>query len=263
MEITATIIAYNEEKDILDCIKSAQKICDEVIVVLDSKTTDNTGKIAQEAGALVFTVPYQGDGPQKAWAVDKAKNDWIFSMDADERLGDDLIDYLRTVDLKKTPYDAFAFRRKNYVGQKLIKAPGFYPDYVVRLYHRKRAKYLPLAYHSYVSAKKIKKIRAHIIHYTYDSYADWLQKLKFHSEKAAQSLYLRGKKTSPSRAFLHGILAFFKQYIYQGGFLYGFDGFTVALTTFFATYFKYLMLWEMNQKPKEKLKKEGDLNDGP
>ncbi|MCS6985531.1 MAG: glycosyltransferase family 2 protein [Leptospiraceae bacterium] len=265
MSISATIIAYNEEKDIQDCIRSVQQICDDIIVLVDSKTTDNTAKLARQLGARVYVEPYLGDGPQKALGASYAQNDWILSIDADERLDQDLLAFLQRFDPSNSSCDAYAFRRRNHVGKRWLKAPGFYPDYVVRLYHRKRAGYLPLPYHSYVKAKRIKKVNAHFIHYTYDSYADWLTKLRFHSEMAAQGLYLQGKRATRGKALIHATIAFMKQYIYQLGFLYGFDGFTVALTTFFATYFKYLMLLDYYRNPsliKEKLNKGGDRDDG-
>lgn len=142
MNISATVITLNEEGNIRDCILSLQKICNEVIVV-DSLSTDNTVLIAEDSGAKVYKQKYLGDGPQKDFGVQFAKNDWMLSIDADERLDEDAILEIKKLDLNTTDYDGFALRRKNFVGEHWIKAAGFYPDSVVRLYNKNKTRYLP------------------------------------------------------------------------------------------------------------------------
>jgi glycosyltransferase involved in cell wall biosynthesis len=97
-QITGTIITLNAEKYILRAIESLSKICDEIIV-LDSESTDSTRDIASSAGAKVFIQPFLGDGGQKKEASKFSKNDWIFSLDADEYLDSDLIDFINKIDL--------------------------------------------------------------------------------------------------------------------------------------------------------------------
>ena len=130
--ITGTIITLNNEHLIEDCITSLKKICNEIIVV-DSLSSDKTREIAKKLGAKVFEQEFLGDGPQKKIASTFASNDWIFSLDADERLEDDLINYINSIDIKKNTFDGYSFRRRNYCGTKWIKAAGFYPDRVTRL----------------------------------------------------------------------------------------------------------------------------------
>ena len=120
-QITGTIITLNAEKYILIAIESLSKICDEIIV-LDSESTDSTRDIASSAGAKVFIQPFLGDGGQKKEASKFSKNDWIFSLDADEYLDSDLIDFINKIDLDKSFYDSFSFRRKNFCGDEWIKA---------------------------------------------------------------------------------------------------------------------------------------------
>ncbi|BBI47601.1 hypothetical protein HORIV_00220 [Vreelandella olivaria] len=120
--------------------KITQKVCDEVIVV-DSGSTDETVDIAKRLGAIIYHQDYLGDGPQKAFAVAYAKNDWILSLDADERLNEDAINTIQSLSLNDAQI-AYSFYRKNYVGNHWIKAAGFYPDTVVRLYNRITSGYL-------------------------------------------------------------------------------------------------------------------------
>ena len=91
IKISVVIITYQEEESIGRCLRSVEKIGDEVLVVVDTKTSDKTAQLAEESGARVFHQEYLGDGPQKAFAVPQASNDWILSIDADERLDHDAV----------------------------------------------------------------------------------------------------------------------------------------------------------------------------
>jgi glycosyltransferase involved in cell wall biosynthesis len=247
-KITGIIITLNEEKNIKECISSIQKVCDEVIVV-DSLSSDNTVKIAEECGARVYHQKYLGDGPQKSFGVNYAKNDWILSLDADERLEDDLVEKISTLKLDNENI-AFAFRRRNFVGNHWIKAAGFYPDYVTRLYNRKTSGYLDKKAHSKVKAPIIKKIKAHITHYTYESYSHWLERLNWLSSRDAWAYFEKGKKPNKYRPFISALGAFFQKFIVKGGFLQGVDGLTVTLTTIVRAYMKYTKLNEMYENKK-------------
>ena len=125
MPITGIVITLNEAANIAACIRSLQRVCDEVIVV-DSLSEDDTVAIAEAHGAHVIAQAYLGDGPQKAHGVPFARNDWILALDADERLADDAVVLIEGLALDD-PSQAYAFRRKNYVGNHWIRAAGFYP----------------------------------------------------------------------------------------------------------------------------------------
>ena len=249
--ITATVITLNEAENIRDCILSLQKVCDEVIVV-DSLSSDDTVKIAEELGAKVYKQEYLGDGPQKDFGVQYAKNDWILSMDADERLDDDAIDAIKQMDLETTQHDGFAFRRRNFVGDHWIKAAGFYPDSVVRLYNKNKARYLPKKAHSSVDAKNASYLNAHLIHFTYKDYAHWMERINALSSRDAWAMYERGKKVNRFTPALHAIAAVIRKLIFKGGIFQGMDGMTVAMTTAFHAYMKYLKLIELYEQKKNK-----------
>ena len=123
-KITGTIITLNNESLIKDCIFSLKEICDEIIVV-DSLSDDATVAIAEELGARVYLQDFLGDGPQKILAASYSSNDWVFSLDADERLDNDSISYVKNLDLNSTDFKAFSFKRRNYCGKKWIKAASF------------------------------------------------------------------------------------------------------------------------------------------
>ena len=250
MNITGIVITLNEENNIKDCILSLQKVCDEIIVV-DSLSSDSTISIAKDLGAQVLEQKYLGDGPQKDFGVDHAKNDWILSLDADERLEDDAVNFIKNIDFTNTSHDGFGFRRRNFVDQHWIKAAGFYPDSVVRLYNRNKARYLHKKAHSSVDAKHPKYIDAHIIHFTYENYAHWVERINTLSTRDAWAMYERGKKVNKLTPITHTISAIIRKLIFKGGIFQGTDGLTVTVTTAFHVYMKYLKLIDLYEKDKK------------
>jgi hypothetical protein len=177
-----------------------------------------------------------------------SKNDWIFSLDADEYLDSDLIDFINKINLNDSSYDSYSFRRKNFCGDEWIKAAGFYPDSVTRLYNKKFVNYDTRADHAAVNSSKIYRTKVHIIHNTYNSMEEWVDKMNFRSSMSAQQLFKDGKMPSSIRPIVKSLFAFFKKIIFKGGLFQGSNGFRVALTTMFNTYLKYTKLNELHKK---------------
>jgi glycosyltransferase involved in cell wall biosynthesis len=239
--ISATIITLNEEANVAAVVASALAVCDEVIVV-DSGSEDRTVELARSAGAVVHVQPYLGDGPQKDFGVRFARNDWILSIDADERLEESAIRCIRSLDLSRTPHDAFAFRRKTFVGDRWIRV--WYPDYVTRLYDRRRCRYLPVIGHSHVDAKNLKRLKCDLLHYSYRDWSDMIRRIDKFASRGARALYESGKTANAFSAAGHGMASFLRQYVVRRGFLDGMDGLTVSAISALNTYMKYAMLAE-------------------
>tara|TARA_Y100001936_G_scaffold221627_1_gene236816 strand:- start:801 stop:1544 length:744 start_codon:yes stop_codon:yes gene_type:complete len=247
MKISGTIITLNAEKYILRAVESLKLISNEVIV-LDSESTDATREIAESAGAKVYIQSFLGDGPQKKEASKYASNDWVFSLDADECLEQDLIDHVNGMNHLDDRYDSFAFRRKNYCGDEWIKAAGFYPDYVTRLYDRRKVNYDPRLDHAAVQSKRTMKVNAHIMHNTYESMEEWIDKMNYRSTLSAKQLFSNGVKPSNVRPVVRALWALFKKLIISGGIFQGKNGFRVAFSTMFNTYLKYVKLNDLYKK---------------
>ncbi|MFD2191365.1 glycosyltransferase family 2 protein [Pistricoccus aurantiacus] len=243
--ITGVVITLNEEANITDCLRSLFRVCAEVIVV-DSGSRDLTREIAGAEGARVIEQAYLGDGPQKAFGVPYASHDWILALDADERLDEDAAALIPTLALDD-PATAYGFRRKNYVGHHWIRAAGFYPDAVVRLYNRTQAGYLPKKAHSSVQAPRVEQTDAHIQHFTYHDLAHWIQRIDQLSSRDAWAMKERGVPPSSWRPTLHALSATLRKLILKGGLLQGSDGMTVAMTTAFHAYMKYAKLNELHE----------------
>ncbi|MGJ7458268.1 glycosyltransferase family 2 protein [Halomonas sp. RA08-2] len=247
--ITGIVITLNEETRIGDCIDSLKMVCDEIIVV-DSFSQDDTVRVAEGKGATVLLQKYLGDGPQKAFGVPRASYDWILALDADERLDEDAVAAIRNLSLDD-PSVAYSFRRRNFCGNHWVKAAGFYPDEVVRLYNRRTSGYLPKKAHSSVQSPRVESTGAHIRHFTYENLSHWIQRIDQLSTRDAWAMKERGVSPSAFRPAGHALSAMIRKLILKGGLLQGSDGLTVAMTTAFHAYMKYAKLNELHENERQ------------
>ena len=244
MKITANIITLNEEKNIADVIKSVQEVCDEVLVV-DSLSSDRTCEIAESLGAKVVKQAYLGDGPQKAFGAPLAQNDWILSIDADERLDLNAIEAIKNIDLENTPYDAFSFARKTFVGKHFIKL--WYPDRVTRLYNRKKCAFSTAGGHARVQTRNVKDLDADMLHYSYEDYSQMIKTTHKFITRGARIAHEEGKRAGSFDPFVHGMGALFKALVLKGGAFHGIHGWNVAVISAFSSYMKYALMLEMQE----------------
>lgn len=244
MKITANIITLNEEQNIKEVIKSVQEVCDEVLVV-DSLSSDKTCEIAESMGAKVIKQEYLGDGGQKAFCTPYAKYDWILSIDADERLDKNAIEAIKNLNLETTPYDAFSFARKTYVGKSFIKL--WYPDRVARLYNKTKCGYSTVGGHAKVETKNVKDLDADMLHYSYEDFAHMIKTSHKFITRGARISYESGKRASKLDPFVHGMGALFKALVLKGGAFHGISGWNVAVISAFSSYMKYALMLEMQE----------------
>ena len=244
MNISGIITTLNEEANIADAIASLRQVCDEIVVV-DSESTDRTVEIARELGAKVYLQKYLGDGIQKNVALQYVTNRWVLSIDADERLSDELVAWIRGTDFETTPYDGFAVRRRNYIGSRWVKCCGWYPDHLVRLYRHDKLRFRDVKQHAFVPTVNTLKIKDDLIHYRYKNSGELFSKpARNYSTRGAKILYLQGKKANAFTPFWHGTAAFLSNYFLRGGILGGVDGFTLSLSIACNSYMKYAKLLE-------------------
>ncbi|MDY6326688.1 MAG: glycosyltransferase family 2 protein [Bacteroidales bacterium] len=247
--LSGIVITFNEENNILEVVESLRQVCDEVVVV-DSCSTDNTVKLAQEAGAKVVIQPYLGDGFQKNVALKHVKNLWVLSLDADERLTPELVGEIRKIDFSTTPFDGFQVRRKNFIGTRWIKTCGWYPDYLVRIYRHDKLKYPEVKAHAAVPHDNTHRLNADIEHRTYSSITEMFAKqIEKFSTRSAKILYEKGRKISPFAPFFHGMHTFFLNYFIRKGFLGGIDGLSISIAMAVNSYLKYAKVIEWQRNP--------------
>lgn len=238
--ITATIITLNEAAHIADCIHSLQGVADEILVG-DSGSSDQTVSIAQSAGARVIALDWSGYGATKNCLAEAASNEWILSIDADERLSEDLRNEL--MQLKSHGLEGiYSFPRKNFYGKKWIRFGGWYPDIKKRLYHRRHAAWNLADVHEELehdASNTVLVLKSNLLHYTLRDPAHHNATIHKYAQLQADRLKKAGKKGGYLKAALHFCTMFFKKLILQGSFLDGKEGMYVAWYSAKARWLKY------------------------
>lgn len=183
MKISVVIAAFNERDFIADCLNSI-KFADEILVI-DDHSTDDTPDIAKHHGAKVIRRKLDGFATQKNFGIDKAKNDWILILDADERVSQELATEIQQ--LTKPAAIAYSMPFKNYLGKKWLRYGGLYPDRHIRLFNRKHARYGDRQIHEMLNIQgDIAKLGGPVIHLTYSGYLEYYQKVKKYASLEAK-----------------------------------------------------------------------------
>jgi len=238
MKITATIITLNEERHIARSIESL-RCCDEILVV-DSGSIDRTTELASKLGARLVESPWPGYAAQKNFAAEQACHDWILSIDADEALSESLEGEIWNLKKKGPSYDAYTMPRlARYLGRWILHS-GWYPDRKVRLYDRRKGKWVGEFVHETVQVHgRMGHLESNLLHFTCDSLSEHLRTLDRYTTLAAQELASRKVKVSLARLILDPAWTFVKTYFFQRGFLDGLEGLTIAYMAAFYTFLKY------------------------
>lgn len=239
-KLTIVIASKNEAQNILECIKSAS-FADEIIV-LDSGSKDNTVKLASDAGAKVIETDWLGYGIQQNRGIDAAKNEWVFSLDADERITEALAKEITNA-ISKNTFDVFDIPRKSYFVNTFINHSGWWPDRTKRLFKKGAARFTEHEIHAHLkTTREIGHLNEPMIHYSYLNLESVLEKMNRYSSGSARDMKVRGEKGSLFKAFTHAIWAFLRTYIIRLGFLDGKMGFILAIYNAETTYYRYLKL---------------------
>src|SRR6185369_5580528 len=190
MKITATIITLNEERNIARAIESL-RCCDEILIV-DSGFIDRTVELAQNLGVRVVEAGWRGYAAQKNWAAEQASHDWILSLDAEEALSEALEAEIWTLKKGGPRFDAYTMPRlARYLGRWILHS-GWYPDRKVRLYDRRKAKWVGEFVHESVqSVGRVGHLESNILHFTCDSLSEHLRTLDRYTTLAAQEIAAR------------------------------------------------------------------------
>jgi len=228
--LSVVIITKNEEKYLEAAILSA-KFADEILL-LDCGSTDKTCIIAKEKGVRVETQNWLGFGPQKNSAVNLAINDWVFVLDADERIPAELSSEILDI-LKNPSSDGYFVGRLNNFFGKNIKTCGLYPDYSIRLFNRKKGRFTNVPIHERVEIDgKVSNLKNHMIHLAYNNIDEFINKQRYYSK-------LSSKKKNVFKSYTYPCWTFFNLYIIKLGFLDGWHGYIIAKTYAKYTYWKY------------------------
>ena len=238
-KISASIISFNEEDKIEDCLRSLQSVADEIIVV-DSLSTDRTKEIAARYTDKIYDQKFLGHVEQKNLAVSKASNDWILSLDCDERLSPELASSILKIKDNLEQTDAYRMARKTYYVYRWLNH-CWYPDYKVRLFNKNTAKWGGVNPHDRVEVNgdNIATLDGDILHYSFNSISEHIRTLDNFTEIGAREIIRRNKSVSIISPWTHGLWTFLKLYIFKRGFLDGYAGLVVSVLSGLHAFVKY------------------------
>jgi glycosyltransferase involved in cell wall biosynthesis len=243
-KVTATVITRNESANIAAALSSV-RWADEIIVI-DSESTDDTVEIARRHADRVMVRPWPGYAAQKNFAAGQATHDWIFSLDADERVTPALADEIGAL-LRTGPAAAgYRIPRVTFHCGRWIRSTDWYPDHQLRLYDRRRALWTGRHVHESVRADgPVTKLRGEIQHYAYRDIAHHLQTMDHYTTLAARQMYEDGRRVRWIDLLITPRLTFFRNYILRGGFRDGMAGLVVSAMNGYYVGLKFAKLWEL------------------
>jgi len=248
-KISVTIITKNEEVFIERCILSLKKVSDEIIVI-DSFSTDRTEEICNNLGVKFYQNKFEGHIQQKNFAISKAKNDYILSLDADEALNEQLIEEI--IQLKSNiKHKAYKINRlNNYMG-KWIRFTDWNPDWKIRLFDKNIAKWGGMNPHNFIIVNdgiKVGKLKHRIRHWVIEDIETHSRKANQFSTIGAQSYYEKGIRSNLFKIIVNPLWSFIKSYFLKFGFLDGIAGLSIASISSYTVFLKYLKLYQIQKK---------------
>ena len=250
-KISATIITFNEEKEIAACLASLQGVVDE-IVVLDSFSTDKTPEICKQFGAKVYQQVWRGYGQQKNDAASKATHNYILNLDADECLSPALqasILKAKTAGLN----GVYKMNRLNIFFGYTFKHGLTCPDNILRLYNKAAVKWAAREVHETLDLPKnipITKLAGDMVHKSKDSLEEFISTINKYAELSASSYLAAGKKASVFKIVFSPPVTFINGFFLKLGFLDGMPGFIMAVSLSIETFLKYSKLYLLQKNKK-------------
>lgn len=246
-KLTVTVITFNEEKHIDRCLQSVKGIAEEIIVV-DSLSTDRTKEICLSHGVVFIEQPFLGYIEQKNFALSKAGNTYVLSLDADEALSAELVVSILEEKKKDFPADGYTMNRFNYYCGRWIRHGTYYPDRKLRLLNTRKGKWGGQNPHDKIIMQEdatIKQLDGDLLHYTYQTVDQHWRQMERFSTIGAQALYDKKKPASYVKLIVNPAWAFIKGYFIKLGFLDGKEGFRIAKFTAKQSYLKYAKLFRL------------------
>lgn len=247
--ITVVVITYNEEHNIEECLKSVADWADEIVIV-DDESTDRTVELAKKYTDKIFTRKMDNEGRHRNWAYAKATNDWVLSLDADERASEELKKEINEK-ISNPDFQGYAIPRRNYIGDYWVKYGGQYPANQLKMFKKDHFKYEEVEVHPRILFNgKESPMTGDIIHYSYRDFGHFLQKLNGQTTLEAKKWAQSDKKMKLGKALWRAFDRFPRTYIRKKGYKDGFIGFMMSYFASLYQIISYAKYWEMTQKKK-------------
>jgi glycosyltransferase involved in cell wall biosynthesis len=245
--VTATIITLNESANVAAALESVAW-ADEIVVV-DACSTDDTVAIARRFTDRVVVREWPGYVDQKNFAASLATHDWILSLDADERVTPALAGEIRERLRSEPPCAGYRVPRVSQYLGRWIRSTDWYPDYQLRLYDRRRARWAGRYVHEWVAIDgDVGRLRADLQHFPYRDVSHHLQTIDRYSTLAARQMHEDGRRAGAWQIIVHADAAFLRNYVARGGFRDGAAGLIVSALNAYYVMLKFVKLWELGRK---------------
>ena len=245
-----TVITRNESANIDAALESVSWA--EEVVVVDAESTDDTAARARKRGARVEIRAWPGFGAQKNYAASIAANDWILSLDADERVTPDLASEIRTLLASEPAERGYRVPRiSNYLGC-WIRGTDWYPDYQLRLYDRRAGEWNGRRVHEAVALKHGRpgRLQHDLQHYPYRDISHHLATIDRYTTLASEQQFADGRVPSIAGVALHPPFAFLRNYVLRGGWRLGSVGFVVSVLNTYYVFLKLAKTWDRSRRSK-------------
>jgi glycosyltransferase involved in cell wall biosynthesis len=238
------VTSFNEEVNIKECLESIA-FADEVLLV-DSFSNDRTLEYARQVpGVRVLQREYFGSAAQKNWAMDQTAHPWILIVDADERVTPGLAREILDLLERGPRADYYSIRRRNLFLDRLIRHSGWSTDKVVRLLRRGSARYPRRRVHADIRPEgPAPTLDNPLLHYTFRSLGQYLEKLHRYAEWGAADAYRKGTRPGAVQLFFRPVWRFLRMYVFQAGFLDGRHGLVLCTLQAYGVFLKWAKLWE-------------------
>ncbi|MCM8795566.1 MAG: glycosyltransferase family 2 protein [Candidatus Omnitrophica bacterium] len=245
INLSVVILTKNEQRNIRACLESVKGFADEIIVV-DDESTDKTLEIAREYTDKIIVRKMDIEGRHRNFAYAKARNSWVLSLDADERLTEELKKEINKTIQENTKYAGFTIPRRNYIGNYWVRYGGWYPSPQLKLFRKDKFRYEEVSVHPRAFMDgPCGHLKSDIIHYSYKDLEDFLHKLNNQTTREAEKWFKQNKPMRLGRFIWRTIDRFIRTYIIKKGYKDGFIGFVVAFYAGLYQFISYLKYHEL------------------
>ena len=250
IDLSVVVITKNEERNLTPCLESVYRWADEIIVV-DDESADKTLDIAKQYDAKIISRKMDVEGRHRNFAYAQARNTWVLSLDADERVTEELKREIEKELTPETMCNGFTIPRRNYIGDYWVRYGGWYPSPQLKLFRKDKFRYEEAAVHPRAFMDDpCGHLKSDIIHYSYKNIEDFLGKLNNQTTREAQKWHSQNKPMRIGRFIWRAYDRFFRSYFGKQGYKDGFIGFVVAYFAGIYQFLSYLKYRELARTKK-------------
>ena len=245
--LSVVVITKNEAGRLADCLKSVDWA--EEIIVVDDESTDGTVELARSLGAKVFGRKMDIEGKHRNYAYGLAGQNWVFSLDADERVTPELKDEIIQIVRDNPNCNGYAVPRKNFIGDTWVRYGGMYPSAQLKLFRKgvfkydEQAEVHPQAYMQDPRGQ----LKSDLLHYTYRDFADAIAKLDRQTDLEARKWFRENRKVGVFSIMRKTVDRFWKAYFSKQGYKDGVHGLFLAVNSGMYQFLSFAKYWEMKK----------------